>query len=109
MAVGREVRWYPIEDDGNIVLVQVVDEVHEIVRRTVSRRGSTIARSLISPGTVERMLHDWEQLDVSESQPIHMVGQSGRDLAIGERTVVFLGDAHPGAEMNLIDRYRRVQ
>src|SRR5216683_411568 len=109
MAVGREVRWDPVENDRNVVLVQIVDEVHEILRRAVTRRGSEVTRGLISPGTVEGMLHDGKQFDVGESELIHVVGEAGRDLAISERTVVLFGDAHPGAEMNLVDRDGRVQ
>ena len=109
MAVGREVRRDPVENDRNVVLVQIVDEVHEILRRAVTRRGSEVTRGLISPGTIERMLHDGEQFDVGESQLIHVVGEAGRDLAIGERTVFLFGDAHPGAEMNFVDRDGRVQ
>src|SRR5260370_36383907 len=102
MAVGREVRWDPVENDRDVVLVQVVDQVHEILRRAVTRRGSEVARGLISPGTIEGMLHDGEQFDVRESQLSHVVGKARRDLAIGERSVVLFGDAHPGAEVDLV-------
>ncbi len=107
--VGREVRRDPVENNRQIVLVQVVDQVHEILRRSVTRRRSEVSRGLISPGTVERMLHDREQFDVGESQLVHVVGEAGRDLAVGEGTVVLFGDAHPGAEVNLVDRHGRVQ
>src|SRR5713101_2228103 len=109
MAVGREVRWDPVENDRDVVLVQIVDEVHEILRRAVTRRRSEVTRGLIAPGTIERMLHDREQFDVCESELIYVVGETGRDLAISKRTVVLFGDAHPGAEVNLVDRDGCVQ
>ena len=109
VAVGREVRRDPVENHGDVVLVQVVHEIHEILRRAVARRGREVASRLISPGTVERVLHDGQQFDVGESQLIYVVGEAGRDLAIGERTVVLFGDAHPGAEVNLVDGHGRVQ
>ena len=109
MSVGREVRRHPIQNDGDVVLVQVVHQIHEILRRAVTRRGREIARRLISPGTVERMLHDGQQFDVRESQLIHIVGEARRDLAIGERTVVLFRDAHPRAQVNLVNRHGRVQ
>src|SRR5208282_2859770 len=56
--VGREVRRHPVENDGNAVLMQIVHEVHEILRRAVTRRRRKVAGGLISPGTVEGMLHD---------------------------------------------------
>ena len=55
------------------------------------------------------MLHDGEQLDVGESQPIHVLGEPGRNFAIAKRTVVLFRNAHPRAQVNLIDRHRRVQ
>ena len=50
-----------------------------------------------------------QQFDVGESQFVHVVGQARRDLAIGERTVVLFRNAHPRAEVNLVDRHGRMQ
>ena len=36
-------------------------------------------------------------------------GEPGRDFAVGERAVVLLRDAHPRAEMDLVDGLRRAQ
>ena len=82
VAVGREVRRHPVENHRNPVLVQVVDQIHEILRRAVARRGREIPCRLISPGAVERMLHDGEQFDVRESQLVYVVRQPRSDLAI---------------------------
>ncbi len=109
VSVGREVRWDPVENDRDVVLVQVVHEIHEILRRAIARRGSEVAGRLISPRSVERMLHDGQQFDVGESQLVHVVRQAGRDLAIGKRTVVLLRDPHPGSEVHLVDGHGRVQ
>ncbi len=40
---------------------------------------------------------------MGESQLIDVVGEARRELAIGERTIVLFGDAHPGAEVNFVD------
>ena len=109
VAVGREVRRHPVENHGDAVLVQVIDQVHEILRRAVTRGGREVARRLVSPGAVERMLHDGQQFDVGESQLVDVIGEAGRDLAIAERAVVLFGNAHPGAEVNFVDRHGRVQ
>ena len=66
--VGRKVRRYPVEDHANAVLVQVVDQVHEILRRAVARRGREVSGGLVSPGTVEGMLHHRQELDMGETQ-----------------------------------------
>src|SRR5579862_5921834 len=50
VGVGREVRRDPVENHADAVLVKVVDEVHEILRRAVARGGSEVAGGLISPG-----------------------------------------------------------
>ena len=65
--VGREVRRHPIEDHADAVLVQVVDQVHEILRRAVARGGREVAGGLISPGAVEGMLHHGQKFDMRES------------------------------------------
>ena len=73
--VGREVRRNPVEDYGDAVLVQVVDQVHEILRRAVARGGSEVAGGLISPGAVEGMLHHGQKFDVGESHLVDVVGE----------------------------------
>ena len=103
--VGREVRRHPVENHADAVLVQVVDQVHEILRRAVARRGSEVAGGLVSPGTVERMLHDRQELDVGEAHLVDVFGESRRRLAIGERAVVFFRHAHPRAEMDFVNRH----
>ena len=102
--VGREVRRHPVENDADAVLVQVVDQVHEILRRAVARGGREVAGGLISPGTVERMLHHRQELDVGEAHLVDVFGEAGRDLAVGQRAVVLFGDAHPRAEMDFVNR-----
>ena len=107
--VGREVRRHPVEDHADAVLVQVVDQVHEILRRAVARGGREVAGGLVSPGSVEGMLHHRQELDVREAQLADIFGEARRDFAIGERTIVIFGDAHPRTEMHFVDRLRRTQ
>ncbi len=109
VGVGREVRRNPVEDHADAVLVQVVDQVHEILRRAVARSGREIAGGLVSPGAVERMLHHGQELDVGEAQLADVVGQAGRGFAVGQRAVVLFGDAHPRAEMDFVDCLRCAQ
>jgi hypothetical protein len=83
VGVGREVRWHPVENDGDAVLVQVIHQVHEILRRAVARSGSEIAGGLVSPGTVEGMLHHRQEFHVSEAHAPHVFGEPRRGFAIG--------------------------
>src|SRR5208337_5167088 len=48
VGVGREVRWNPVENDANVVLVEAIDQVHEILRRAVARGGGEVAGGLVS-------------------------------------------------------------
>src|SRR5215469_7904608 len=109
VSVGREVRRNPVENDGNAVLVKMVDQVHEILRRAVARGRSEVAGGLVSPGAVKRVLHHRQEFDVSESQLADVFGEAGSDFAIGERAVVFFGNTHPGAEVDFIDCLRSTQ
>ncbi len=48
--VGGEVRGHPVENDADAVLVQVVDQVHEVLRRAVAAGGREVAGGLVAPG-----------------------------------------------------------
>ena len=103
--VVRKMRRHPVENHADAVLVQHVDEVHEILRRAVTRRRREIAGRLVTPRAVERMLGDRHQLDVREAHALHVLDQRLRDAAIAEECVV--GAAPPRAEMQLVDRHGR--
>ena len=82
VGVGREVRRHPVEDHRDAVLVQVIHQIHEILRRAVARSGGEIAGGLVSPGTVEGMLHHRQEFDVSEAHASGIFGEARRGLAI---------------------------
>ena len=67
MLIGREMRGHPIENHADAMLMQVVHQIHEILRRAVARGGREIAGGLISPRSVKRMLHDGQEFDVGEA------------------------------------------
>ena len=68
-----EVRGHPVQDHADAVLVQVVDQVHEVLRRAVAAGGSEVAGHLVSPGAVEGMLHHRHEFHVREA---HAVGST---------------------------------
>ena len=102
-------RGHPVEDHADAVLVQVVDQIHEVLRRAVARGRREIAGRLISPGTEERMLHHRKEFDVGEAHLADVLGEARRGFAVGERTIVLFGHAHPGAKMDLVDGLGRAQ
>ncbi len=107
--VGGKVRRRPVEDHADPLLVQVIDEPHEVLRRAVARRGREEPGHLVAPRRIERVLGDGQQLDVREAAAQHVRRQLGRDLPVAEPALLLLGDAHPRPQVDLVDRDRRVE
>jgi hypothetical protein len=107
--VGRKVRRDPVEQDTDPVPVQVIDEVLEVRRRAVAAGRRVIARHLVAPGPVERVLHDRQELDVRETHRQRVVGEERSDLAIVQEPVPRLGRAPPRPQVHLVDRDRGVR
>jgi hypothetical protein len=55
------------------------------------------------------MLHHRQEFHMSETHAFDVLRKTGRSLAIGQRTIVFLGNAHPRAEVDFINGLRRAQ
>ena len=105
--VAREMRRHPIEDHADVVLMQCIDEKHQILRRAVVCRRGEISGDLIAPGTEKGMVHQRQKFHVSETRVPHIIGKQRRHLAVGKRAVAFLNDAPPRAKVYFIDRNRR--
>src|SRR5580704_13963777 len=98
-----KMRGHPVEDDPQAALMQAVDEIHQVLRRAVARGRREIARDLVSPGAVKRMLHDWQELDVREAHVERVIPELLRHFPIRERAAVFLGNAAPGTQVYFVD------
>src|SRR5690242_5982924 len=98
-----EMRGHPIENYSNAALVKVVHEVHKIRWSAKPAGGSEIPGNLIAPGSIERMLHDRHQLDMSETGVVEIIGENRSHLTIAEPPIPFLGNAPPRSKMSLID------
>ena len=109
MLVRREVRRHPVQDHADAGLVQVVDEVHQVLRAAVTGRRREVAGGLVAPGTVERVLHDRQQFDVGEAERLHVGREQRRQLAVGQRAVTFLHLAPPRTQVHLVHCHRRVE
>ena len=109
MFVRREMRWDPVQDDADSVLMKHVDEVLEILRRAVAARRREKSSDLISPRAVKRVLHDRHELDVREVHLAHIVRQRLRDFAITHRTrAVIVDRPPPRSDMDFVDGDRRL-
>ncbi len=79
----RKMRGNPIQDDADAVLMKIVDEIHEIRRRAEPAGRSKVADDLVSPRTIEGMLHDGQELDMRKTRVVDVIGQKRSHLAIG--------------------------
>ena len=107
VCVARKMRGHPVEQHADTALVQVIDEPAKVVGRAEAARRREVAQRLIAPRAVERMFGDRHQFDVSESQRLRVVGESRRQRSIVEKVAVV--GALPRAQMNLVDRNRRLR
>ena len=90
-----EMRRHPVEDHAYAVLVQMVHQVHEILRCAVAAGGREEADHLVSPGAVEGMLHYRQEFHVCEPHVVAVLGQLGRQFAIGQPAIALFPGAHP--------------
>ncbi len=74
MAISREVRRDPVQDDPDVMAMQFVDQKHQVLRRTIISGWSKVSRSLVAPGTEEGMIHDREKLHMGEAHPLNVRG-----------------------------------
>src|SRR5215469_7586406 len=94
----------PIEDDTDSVLMESVNEKHEIGRSAEPARGREVADGFISPRAVEGVLHDRKKFDVRETRVMDVFSQGRCHLAVSEPAATLFGHASPGAKMHLVDR-----
>ena len=104
--IAREVCRYPVENNTNVVLVHRIHKIAEVIRRSVSCCRCVIARYLITPGFIERMLHHRHQLNMGVAELFHIRSQHRSDLAV---VIKFTSIVRffPGAKMHFINRDRR--
>ena len=58
MGIFREMCRYPVKNNADLILVEIIDHIFEILRCSVSGSRCIISGYLISPGTIKRMLGD---------------------------------------------------
>ena len=63
----REVGRHPVEDDADPRLVAAVNKVAELIRIAESAGRCVVARHLVAPGPVVRMLGHRHELEVGEA------------------------------------------
>src|SRR5688500_12964507 len=99
MAIGGKVRGYPIQYDADALSVQLIDEIHEILRGSIISRRSKVAGGLISPRAKKRVIHDRQELHMRKPHILEVSRQGLSEFAVAQRTVSFFRDASPGSKM----------
>src|SRR5438094_9052026 len=61
-----EMRRDPVQNDADIVLVQVVHQIHKILRSAIAARGSEVRGGLVPPRPIERALRDRQKLQLTQ-------------------------------------------
>ena len=82
--VAAEATGHPVEDNANVGLVAGVDEVLELLGRTIATGGRVVARHLIAPGAIKGMLHDGQDLDMGVTHLLDVIHELNGQLVVAE-------------------------
>ena len=82
MGVAREMRGRPIENHADASLVAAIDKLHEFCGCAIAASSGEIAKGLVAPGAVVRMLHDGQQLNVCVPEFFDVRNQLVGELAV---------------------------
>ena len=105
----RKMGRNPIENDADIVLMQIIDQEHQILGRSVATGRGKVTGRLIAPRAVKWMLHQREKFHMGETEAMDVLGQAWRNFAIAQRAISFFRHPHPGAQVDFVDGDRTFQ
>ncbi len=106
--VVREMPRHPVEQYPDPGIVAGLDKHAEIVRHAIAAGRREQRDRLIAPRAVERVFRDRHELDMGKAHFGDIGDEFGGKLAIAQISAVLGQPAAPRAEMNLIDRDRRL-
>ena len=109
MGISGKMSRYPVQDYANLIFMKVINQIHKVLRASVSGGRCIIARYLIPPGTVKGMFRNPHQLHMSIPHLLHIVCQTVGQLPVAVKSVLIrsMRMLFPGTRMYLIDRHRR--
>ncbi len=109
VTVGGEVPGNPVHENTDIGLVQTIDEIFEIFWGAEPMGWGVHACGLVSPGAVKREFADGEEFHMGEPHLGQVFRQVVGQLPVGQVTIVFIGVALPGTQMDFIDGHGLMQ
>ena len=108
VTVLRKMGRNPIQNDADACLVELVHKGHEVLWGAIAAGGGKIARDLIAPAAIERILGDGQQFNMGVAHIFYVGNQLVGQLCIVVRGAV-LGILHlPAASLHLVDGHRAV-
>src|SRR3990172_4182568 len=102
--IAREMGRHPVEDHADAVLVQTIHEFHKVLGVPVPARGREVPRGLVTPGSIEGMLHHGQELHVGEAHLFNIWYKKVCKLTVGQMTAAPLRGPPPRTRVDLIDR-----
>ena len=107
VSVCCKVSRYPVQNDSHPCFVQFIDQIHKIPGRTISGSRCVVARYLITPGTVIRMLRNTHQLNVSILHFLQVFYNSVSKLTIIVKSLLCtVRMFHKGTNVTFINGHR---
>src|ERR1043166_527465 len=94
-SVFGKMRGHPIHDYANAVLVKMIDEKAQVVRRSIPRGRCIVSTDLITPRWPIRVFFQRQEFDMCKSICQNVAGKLRCDLAVGERTIFFFSNPAP--------------
>ena len=96
VGVRAEAAGHPVHDHADAGLVAGVDEVHELLRVAVARRGREVPGGLVAPGAVKRVLGEGQDLDVGVAHLADVVHELDGEVVVGVEGAALRGEGVAG-------------
>ena len=90
-----EVSWHPVQDHSDSRLMAAVHKIPELVGISKTARRRVVVHHLVTPGSIEGMLHHGHEFDVCETHFLHIGDEAVSEFAVAQRAVALLGDSLP--------------
>ncbi len=80
--ISGEMRWHPVKNHPDSLLMHVVHKILEILRRPVPAGRRIISCHLVPPGSVQGMLHNRKKLHMGIPHLVYILRQLFGNLSV---------------------------
>ena len=97
---------YPVKNNTNIILMQIINHISKIFRRSITRSRCIISCHLITPGAIIWILRNSHQFHVCISHILYIFCDSLCKFTICIESFIFSSRmSHPRTHMHFINRH----